>query len=249
MEPPEPAARLPRPSASPSREFWGGVRGLAPLLVGVAPFGVIYGVLAVGSGIPPAAAMAMSSVVFAGAAQFLMTQLLAGEAPALVLIASVALVNLRHALYSASLAPELGHLDRRWKVGLAYLLTDEAYAAAIRRYLQRDAGPHRHYYLLGSGLALWAGWQVSTAGGILLGAEIPRSLPLDFALPVTFIAIIVPMIRSRAALAAALVAGGMALAGAGWPYRLGLMASALAGVAAGALVAARAAAHRERGAP
>jgi predicted branched-subunit amino acid permease len=227
---------------SPAAELRGGALALAPLMVGVAPFGVIYGVLALQSGIPPAAAMAMSSVVFAGSAQFLLAQLAGLGAPGLVMVASVGLVNLRHALYSASVAPALSHLPRSWKAILAYLLTDEAYAAAVARL--GEPGEHRHWFLLGAGLALWSGWQVSTAAGIVLGASLLHTMPkiasvLDFALPLTFIAIVVPMIRSRAALVAAAVASGAALLGAGWPYKLGLVSAAVAGIAAGWLVARR----------
>ncbi len=220
---------------SPSAELRAGALALAPLLVGVAPFGVIYGILALESGIPPAAAMAMSSVVFAGSAQFLLAQLAGLGAPGLVMVASVALVNLRHALYSASVAPSLAHLPRRWKAILAYLLTDEAYAAAVARL--GAGGENRHWFLLGAGLTLWSGWQVSTAAGILLGASLPRDLPLDFALPLTVIAIVVPMIRSRGALVAAAVAAGAALLCAGWPYQLGLLTAALVGIVVGWLVA------------
>ncbi len=214
---------------------------VAPLLVGVAPFGVMYGALALRSGIAPGAAMAMSSLVFAGSAQLVLAQLAGAGAPALVLVATVALVNLRHALYSASVAPALAHLPRRWKALLAYLLTDEAYAAAIGRLGPgaAGAGAHRHWFLLGAGSTLWASWQVSTAAGVLLGASLPATLQLDFALPLTFIAIVVPMIRSRAALAAALVSAAVALAGAGWPHNLGMLAAAICGIAAGALLAAR----------
>src|SRR5512140_389610 len=222
-------------SRSPSSELRSGALALAPLLVGVAPFGVIYGLLALQSGIPPAAAMAMSSVVFAGSSQFLLAPLAGLGAPGLEMVASVALVNLRHALYSASVAPSLSHLPRRWKAVLAYLLTDEAYAAAIAR-LGRE-GENRHWFLLGAGLLLWSSWQVSTAAGILLGASLPRDLPLDFALPLTFIAIVVPMVRSRGALVAAVVAAAAALLCAGWPYQLGLLAAAVAGIVVGWMVA------------
>jgi 4-azaleucine resistance transporter AzlC len=228
------ATREPRSSAA---ELRGGAMALAPLLVGVAPFGVIYGVLALKSGIPPLAAMAMSSVVFAGSAQFLLAQLAGLGAPGLVMVASVALVNLRHVLYSASVAPALSHLPRRWKAILAYLLTDEAYAAVVTRL--GEGGENRHWFLLGAGLLLWSGWQVSTAAGVLLGESLPRDLPLDFALPLTFIAIVVPMIRTRGALVAAAVAVGAALLGAGWPYQLGLLAAAVGGIAAGWLAARR----------
>jgi predicted branched-subunit amino acid permease len=223
-------------SRTRTAELRSGALALAPLLVGVAPFGLIYGVLALQSGIPPTAAMAMSSVVFAGSAQFLLAQLAGLGAPALVMVASVALVNLRHALYSASVAPALSHLPRRWKAVLAYLLTDEAYAAAVARL--GEPGENRHWFLLGAGLALWSGWQLSTAAGILLGAGLLRVVPeiarlLDFALPLTFIAIVVPMIRSRAAVVAAVVAAGAALSCATWRYQLGLLAAAAAGIVAG----------------
>ena len=210
-----------------------GVRALLPLLLGVAPFGVIYGVVALQAGIDPLAAVLMSSLVFAGSAQFLLAQLVGSGAPALLMVGAVALLNLRHALYSASVAPQLAYLPRRWKLLLAYLLTDEAYAAAIPHLFDPERRSCRHWVLLGSGLTLWAGWQLSTLAGVLLGQELPADLPLDFALPLTFIAIVVPLIDSRARLAAALTAGAVAVLAAGLPYKLGLFAAALAGMAMG----------------
>ncbi|CDI03158.1 AzlC-like protein [Candidatus Competibacter denitrificans Run_A_D11] len=220
-------------SRAVKQEFWAGVRALAPLLVGVAPFGMIYGVLALANGLTPAAALAMSSILFAGSAQFLFCQLVGVGAPATVMVAEVGLLNLRHALYSAALAPRLAHLPRRWKLLLAYLLTDEAFAAISHREAESQPSPDRHWFYLGAGLALWGGWQLSTAVGVLLGARLPADWPLDFALPLTFIAIVVPLIRSRAMLLAAGVAGSVALLAAGLPFKLGLLAAALAGMAAG----------------
>lgn len=220
-------------SRAAKQEFWAGVRALAPLLVGVAPFGMIYGVLALANGLTPAAALAMSSILFAGSAQFLFCQLVGVGAPATVMVAEVGLLNLRHALYSAALAPRLAHLPRRWKLLLAYLLTDEAFAAISHREAESQPSPDRHWFYLGAGLALWGGWQLSTAVGVLLGARLPADWPLDFALPLTFIAIVVPLIRSRAMLLAAGVAGGVALLAAALPFKLGLLAAALAGMAAG----------------
>ncbi|GBG03698.1 membrane protein [Azospira sp. I13] len=216
-----------------------GARALLPLLLGVAPFGVIYGMVALQSGIPPLAAVLMSSVVFAGSAQFLLAQLIGVGAPLLLMVGAVAVLNLRHALYSASVAPLLGHLSWPWKWLLAYLLTDEAYAAAIPRLLDPAHRAVRHWLLLGSGLALWSGWQLSTLAGVLLGQGLPAELPLDFALPLTFIAIVVPLINSRTRLAAALVAGAAAVLAAGLPYKLGLFVAALAGLAAGVLLQPR----------
>jgi len=224
---------------APAAAFWLGVRALLPLLLGVAPFGLIYGIVALQAGMPPLAAVLMSSIVFAGSAQFLLAQLIGSGAPALLMIGAVAVLNLRHALYSASVAPLLGHLSRPWKVLLAYLLTDEAYAAAIAHLMDPAHRAVRHWILLGSGLALWSGWQLSCLAGVLLGQSLPPDLPLDFALPLTFIAIVVPLIDGRARLAAALVAGAVAVVAAALPYKLGLFAAALAGLTAGVLLLPR----------
>lgn len=214
--------------------FWAGVRALAPLLIGVAPFGMIYGVLALANGLTPAAALAMSTILFAGSAQFLFCQLIGVGAPATVIIAEVGLINLRHALYSAAMAPRVRHLPRRWKLVLAYLLTDEAFAVISQRRIKTsESEPYQHWFYFGAGLALWGGWQLSTAAGVLLGAKLPSDWPLDFALPLTFIAIVVPLIRDWAMLLAAVVAGIVALLAAGLPFKLGLLIAALAGMAAG----------------
>ena len=214
-----------------------GLRAVLPLLLGVAPFGVIYGVVALQSGIPALAAMAMSSIVIAGSAQFLLAQLVGAGAPMLLSVGAVGLINLRHALYSASVAPLLARLPRRWKLLLAYLLTDEAYAAAIPHLLagREQDESSAHWILLGSGFGLWAGWQLATLAGVVLGAQLPSGLGLDFALPLTFIAIVVPMITSRALLAAALAAGAGAVLLAALPYKLGLFLAALVGLLVGAM--------------
>lgn len=112
-------------------EFWRGVRAEAPLLIGVAPFGMIYGVLALSAGMPPAAAQAMSAMVFAGSAQFITTQLYATATPLILIVLTIFVVNLRHLLYSASVSPYLQPLRPAWKFLLAYLLTDEAYAVTL----------------------------------------------------------------------------------------------------------------------
>lgn len=198
------------------------------------PFGMIYGALALSQGLSPAAALAMSSILFAGSAQFLFCQLFGAGAPALVIVAEVGLLNLRHALYSAALAPHIVHLPRGWKLALAYLLTDEAYATIARREASGEAsGPHQHWFYLGAGLGLWGSWQLSTVAGVLLGARLPTDWPLDFALPLTFIAIVVPLIRNRTMLAVAAVSGIMALLTAGLPFKMGLLVAAVAGITTG----------------
>lgn len=216
--------------------FWLGVRALLPMHLGVMPFGVIYGVVALQAGIPPLAAVLMSSLVFAGSAQFLLAQLAGAGTPALLMVGAAGLVNLRHALYSASVAPFLKHLPRRWKLLLAYLLTDEAYAAAIPHLLAAPASAVGHWILFGAGFALWAGWQLATLAGVLLGSQLPEGLSLDFSLPLTFIAIVVPLLTDGRRIAVALAAGGLAVALAGLPYKLGLFCAALGGMVLGALL-------------
>ena len=175
---------MPDPVQSPAVrrfQFLAGVRAEAPILIGTVPFGLIYGVLSQTAHIPPVIALAMSSIAFAGSAQFIAARLIATGTPALIILMTTTIVNLRHLLYSASVAPYLKPLNRLWRIVLAYLLTDEAYAVAIAHYVATEANPtpadvmaNRHWYFLGAGLALWSTWQLSSAIGIFLGAQVHR---------------------------------------------------------------------------
>lgn len=216
-----------------TKQFFSGVRAEFPLLIGVFPFGMIYGALALSAGLDKLASQMMSSIVFAGSAQFVTTQLVHDAAPGFVIVLTIAVVNLRHMLYSASLAPYLASLSTRWKTLLAYLLTDEAYAPSVIKYEREGVQPFSHWFLFGAGLALWSTWQVSTALGIFLGTAIPESWSLDFALPLTFIAMVVPVLKGRPYIAAALSAGVVALVANSLPYRLGLILAALVGTVVG----------------
>lgn len=220
---------------SPARdEFLAGIRAELPIVFGVAPFGMIFGAVAVSAGLPATLAQAMSAVIFAGSAQFIAVELIAVQTPIIVLLTTTFIVNLRHLLYSASLAPHVRWLPLRWKMLLAYLLTDEAYAVVIIRYTEgKSPPPVRHWFFLGAGLTLWSVWQITTAIGIVLGAQIPASWSLDFALALTFIGLVVPTLRDLPQAGAALAAGLMAVVAAALPYRLGLMAAAITGIVVG----------------
>jgi 4-azaleucine resistance transporter AzlC len=226
---------------SPRVEFLSGIKAEIPILLGVIPFGLIFGVVALKAGLPPWPAFAMSSVVFAGSAQFIGVQLFGLATPAVVILLTTLVVNLRHLLYGASLGPYLKHLRPAWKWVLAYLMTDEAYAVAIPHYsaggaLRQAQGERRHrkhWFFLGAGLTLWVGWQASTAAGILLGAQIPASWSLEFALPLTFIALVRPALTDRPAVLAAATAGVIAVVAFSLPYKLGLMIAALVGIVVG----------------
>lgn len=215
------------------KTFWDGVKSEIPLLIGVVPFGMIYGALALDAGLSKLASQMMSTIVFAGSAQFITAQLVAEAAPAFVIILTIAVVNLRHMLYSASLAPYLKHLSIKWKVLLSYLLTDEAYAPSILHYEKEGLQKHSHWFLFGAGATLWVSWQISTALGIFLGTKIPDDLSLDFALPVTFIAMLVPTLKKSPAIASALCAGIIALLTYNLPFKLGLILAALVGITVG----------------
>jgi 4-azaleucine resistance transporter AzlC len=218
-------------------EFLAGARAVIPLIAGAVPFGLIYGVSALNAHISPVATQAMSSIVFAGSAQFVAVQLIGASVPALVIIATITIVNLRHALYSASLAPAVRDIRPAWwRWLLAYLLTDEAYAVTITRYQSDDPSPYRHWFFFGAGLGLWVSWQASTAIGTFLGASVPASWNLDFALPLTFIALVVPALHDRARILTALVAGILAILAGSLPLKLGLIVATLSGITAGMLL-------------
>lgn len=206
------------------------------MLLGAIPFGLIYGALAVQAGIPPLLAIAISSIVFAGSAQFMITKLVAAATPGALIVLSVGVINLRHALYSAAVADKLKALPARWKMLLAYLLTDEAYAAAVRRLESEANVAQRHWFLFGCGFGLWFTWQIACLIGVVLGGRIPQAWSLDFAGTLTFIAIVVPLLKDRASTGAMLVAGVVAVTAYALPHKLFIIAAALAGMAAGVLL-------------
>jgi predicted branched-subunit amino acid permease len=162
-----------------------------------------------------------------------------GGASGLVVVMVIFVVNLRHVLYSASLAPYLQHLKPAWKVILGYLLTDEAYAVAVTHYQREGVHPEKHWYFLGAGLTLWTSWQLSTAAGIFISTKIPQNLPIGFFLPLTFIALVVPLIKDRPSLVSALVAGIIGLLAVDFPYKTGLLLAGLCGIVAGLVVEGR----------
>ncbi|HEY0946131.1 MAG TPA: AzlC family ABC transporter permease [Opitutaceae bacterium] len=225
-----------RPTKPPAQQFFAGALAEAPILVGAMPLGVAFGVGATASGLGGAATQGFSSIVFGGSSQFVALQMLAGGAPWLLVALTIFVVNLRHALYSASLAPHLARLGFGWKALLAYLLTDEAYAVAIVHYERAGDRATSHWYLFGAGLTLWAGWQLGTLIGAVAGAAVPASWQLDFLLPLVFIGLLVPLVRDGPMATAALVAGVVAVSARSLPYRLHFILAILAGIAAGVVV-------------
>ncbi len=222
------------------KEFVNGARGAVPLLLGASPFGLIYGALAVGAGLSAGAAMGMSLFVFAGSSQFVAVGLVAAGAPVLIIILTTLVVNLRHMLYSATLLPYVRRLSHTWRLILAFLLTDEAFAVCISRYRQEEDSPFKHWHQLGASVAMYVNWQIWCALGLVLGSRIPDagSWGLDFAMPVSFIGMTIPFVKNRASVVCVFTAAAVSLLTGALPYKLGLVAAALAGVLA-ALVADR----------
>lgn len=218
-------------------EFWAGVRNTVPILVGDA-FGLFFGALAIGVGLTPFEAQGFSLIVFAGSAQVVAVDLIGrGAAPA-VIVLTIFIINLRHALYSASLAPHVAWLPFRWRAAMAWLLTDEAFAVSTPRYRSPDLA-RAHWFLLGSGLALYIGWQLSTAVGIVLGAQIPESWSLDFILPLMFLAMLIPSLTDRPSWAAGLTGAVFSVILHEMPYGLGLVVAAAMAVAVGVVLEIR----------
>ncbi len=218
---------------SPREEFIAGSREVAASLVGTIPFGLVAGVAAVAAGMTPAQGIALSVLAFSGIAQLVATQLIAAQSPLPITIAAAFVVSLRLLMYSAALAPHLAHLDARWKWLISDLMTDQSFASSVRRFSEPGDGRHRHWHFLGSAVTLYATWQVAVVAGVVAGAGVPAQWSLDFVVVLTFIALLVPVVRTRADVAAAVVAGSTALIAAGLPYRLSLVAGSLAGIAAG----------------
>jgi 4-azaleucine resistance transporter AzlC len=215
-----------------------GVRATLPLLLGATPFGVVAGVAAVDAGLSPVQAVGLSMVVFAGASQLAAVDLLARDAPLAVVVLTAVVINLRMSMYSASIAPYFESIRRRWEAVCAYLLTDMSYALAIAEFTD-DQGTDRRWYYLGAAVSIWAVWQVATVVGVVVGSGVPESWGVSFAVPLVFLALLVPELSDRPRVVAALVGGSVAVLGAAWPLNLGLLGGALAGVVAGYVVDGR----------
>lgn len=221
---------------SPREEFLAGSREIAPNLIATIPFGLVTGVAAISAGMTPLQGIALSVLSFSGIAQLVVCQLIAVQSPIAITVAAALVVSLRLLMYSAALAPHVAHLDRRWRMVIAYLMTDQSFATTVRRFTEPGDRRHRHWHFMGSGLTLYVTWQAAVIVGVFTGAGVPASWSLDFVVVLTFIALLVPVVRTRADLAAAIVAGAIALALAGLPYRLSLIAGSIAGIAVGLVI-------------
>jgi len=216
-------------------EFLAGIRATLPLEVGSIPFGIIFGALAVNRGLSPAAAMGFSLFVYAGSAQFIGSTLVAQGVGIPLIVFTTFIVNVRHVLYGATLAPHVKHLPQRWLLPLGFWLTDETFVVVITRYNLPDSSPFKHWYHLGSSVTMYINWNFWTLVGIVAGQSIPdlSQYGLAFAMDVTFIGMIMPQLKNRPMVLAALTAGLSAVALNDLPNKLGIIVAVFIGIAVG----------------
>lgn len=232
----------PAQTSAPEPTFAQGFAKAAPILPGMVPFGMIAGVSAAEIGLDWVAGLGQSLFIFAGAAQIAMIQLMGDNAVPLIIITTGLVINLRFLMYSASLAPQIADFPAPWRWLSAYLLTDQAYAVAITHFTGARPKPPmraRLRFFIGCALPLWAVWQAVTAIGYFLGSGVPQSWQLGFAIPLGFMAIMVPAVQDRASISAAVVAAATSVAASPLPYNLGLFLAALLGITTGVLVERR----------
>ncbi len=219
---------------SAERVTWSdGVRAVSPILLGVIPFGLIFGVTAANADVPILAAWASSFIVFAGASQIAIVEVLdGGGAPAIAVLTAV-IINARMLMYSADMGRYTANEPLTTKISVAYLLTDQIYLVTAHQFPDPSKAVGWVRFYIAGGLTMWITWQITTTTGILLGAALPESWSLEFAIPLTFMALLVLAVKDRPGLVAAVVGGSAAVAAIGLPYHLGLLVGTVAGISAG----------------
>ena len=210
--------------------FLKGIADVSPLMIPVVPFGLIFGILAIDIGFSPLATMGMSLIIFGGASQIILLQLFSGGASSLVIISSVGAVNSRHLLYGAVVSEHISDLKLIWKIIISYFLIDQAFAVS-NEYFKKNKEKNKYFHLIGAGFTCWIIWQSTTLLGIILGAAIPEKLGLSFAVPLTFLAILVNDFRKMINIIVILISGLVALFGYNYiPYKAYVIVAAFAGL-------------------
>ena len=234
------------PQSSPRTAYWRGLTTAMPFTIVVGPFGLLFGVVGTAAGLDVAQVMGFTVLVIAGASQFTALQLMQDNAPTLIVIASALAINLRMAMYSASLAPHLGRAPLWQRALVAYMNLDQTYALAHADYEAKPSQSvaQKMAFFFGTATPIVPVWIGASALGIVLGEAIPPELGLDFAVPITFIALIAPALRTLAHVAAALTSVVMAIALSFMPWNLWLLVAGLAAMMVGADVERRMGARR-----
>ncbi len=195
------------------KNFFKGVKDTSPLMIPVVPFGIIFGVLAIDLGLSPIMTIAMSIIIFGGASQIIFLQLFSAGASSLVILSSVGAVNSRHLLYGTVLSEHLSDLNLTRKIIVSYFLVDQAFAVSNHHFKKNKKDKDKYFHLIGGGLNCWTIWQITTIIGIYLGSIIPEKLGLSFAIPLTFLALLVDDFRKFINIIIILVSGSIATLG------------------------------------
>ena len=190
-----------------------GITDVSPLMIPVAPFGIIYGVIGMELGLSAYMTFGMSVIIFGGASQIVLLQLFSGGASSLVVLTSVGAVNSRHLLYGAVFSEYLSGLKLSWKIILSYVLIDQAFAVSNTYFKKNKKNEFKHYHLLGAGFTCWIVWQISTILGIVLGSVVPEELGLSFTISLTFLALLTNDFRKFKNIIIMLVSGIVATIG------------------------------------
>jgi 4-azaleucine resistance transporter AzlC len=217
-----------------SKDFFSGARAAAPILLGVVPFALVCGVGAISVGLTPFESVGMSLIVFAGASQLAVFQMLGAGSPWLIMVLTSWVINLRFSMYSASLAPALQNRSTWQKALLAYMLSDQAFGISTS-YFAQGVPVNQGWFYFGAAATVWVTWQIGAIAGALLGTLVPASWGFDFAFPLSFLALMFGALRDRPSVVAALTGGLVAVAAKGWPSNLGLVSASALGIAAGVL--------------
>ena len=214
-------------------DFRAGFVEMLPACLGLIPFGLVCGVGAAAAGADFLSALGMSAIIFSGAAQILASQLIAAGAPVVVVILTCAVLGLRFLMYSAAMAPVLRTLSAPWQRAVSFLLTDQVFAASIRKFDAQGDPRGAALHFLGGGMALWSTWQVDNVVGYFAGNVIPAAWSLEFTVPLCFIALLAPALRGVLPIIAAVTAGVAVILLAGLPMRLNLVVAGIFGIVAG----------------
>lgn len=218
-----------------NKDFVAGARGALPILIGVIPFAMITGVAAVSVGLTLLETIGMSVLVFAGASQLVVFQLMTAGSPWIIMVLTAWVINVRFTMYSATLAPYLQKLSTWRKALLAYMLSDQAFGLSLSHFIAAKEEVNHRWYYFGSALIIWVAWQISAIIGALLGSLVPASWGFDFAFPLSFMALMFAALRDRPTVIAALAGGLTAVLAKGLPYNTGLVLATSLGIAAGYL--------------
>ncbi|NTV39196.1 MAG: branched-chain amino acid ABC transporter permease [Demequinaceae bacterium] len=225
-------------------DAWAGLKAIAPLMAGSAAFGLAFGALIPAAGINGWTGLFASVSVVAGASQISIVESIRSNAPAFIAVLTALIINARFALYSAALGPVFAAFPRRWKLGLAHLMTDQAAVTALH-YADRYPDPvRRRWFVLGGALPFILVWVVGTVVGILAGPIIPSSWNIGFIVPLMFIAVMVPALKRPEELVGLGVTAAVVLLSKGLPFGLNVLTGIIAGIAAGTVFAEAADARR-----